>query len=460
MGRLVVVSNRTPVGNPRTGSAGGLAVALGSVLAKRDALWIGWNGEISEMAEAPVHRRVRRTEIVGFSLTAAQHAGFYTGFANGTLWPLFHYRLGLMEYRRSEYAAYLTTNDSIAQLVMSQIKPGDVLWVHDYHLIPLARALRRLGVTNRIGFFLHIPWPAAEVFRSLPVHADLAEALAHFDLIGFQTETCASQFRNYLGLEAAAHGWSHSMYGRHFRAAAFPIGIDTQESSALAAAASLDGQRLLDNLGNRALIIGVDRLDYSKGLPNRIAGYGEFLERNPGVRGKVQYLQIAPISRGEVANYRALRRELDGLAGRINGKHAEFDWTPLRYVNKGYPRRSLAAFYRLARVGLVTPLRDGMNLVAKEFVAAQRAEDPGVLLLSEFAGAAAEMTGALKVNPYDTTAIADLLGKALEMPYDERLSRWRADMDTITRNTATAWADTFLGDLLHKEGDNDEPHKM
>ncbi|MBL8805707.1 MAG: trehalose-6-phosphate synthase [Rhodospirillales bacterium] len=446
MGRLVVVSNRIPVANARVGATGGLAVALADVLARREALWIGWNGDVSEEPDPPSSRRMRRTEVVGFGLTPAMHAGFYTGFSNAVLWPLFHYRLGLVEYRREDYTTYNEVNERFAAVVRERLAPDDTLWIHDYHLIPLARILRRQGVTNRIGFFLHIPWPAAEVFRSLPVHRDVAEALAHYDLVGFQTASHTHQFADYL---RTGDGPTVDAFGRRFEIGGFPIGIDTQQFAEMAARAAGGeaGARLAESTGTRTLVIGVDRLDHSKGLPNRIAGYGNFLAHNPGWHGKVQYLQIAPVSRGEVANYRALRRELDGMTGRLNGKYAEFDWTPLRYLNRGYPRKALAAFYRQARIGLVTPLRDGMNLVAKEFVAAQHAADPGVLVLSEFAGAADELSGALKVNPHDVDAIADAIAQGLSMPLDERIARWKTDLATVETNTAGAWANRYLAAL-------------
>jgi len=457
MGRLVLVSNRIPAAGTRVGSTGGLAVALSDVLAHREALWIGWNGELSETPGEPSVRSTRRTKIVGFDLSPALHAGFYAGFSNGSLWPLFHYRLGLVEYRRADYQAYLEVNARVAALVMAHLRPDDTIWIHDFHLIPLARAMRALGATQPIGFFLHIPFPAAELFRSLPVHADLADAFSHFDLVGFQTDTCRRQFADYLGIAASDSGTHASRGGRAFRLGTFPVGIDAQRFAGLAAASdpSVESARLAESIGARALVIGVDRLDYSKGLPGRFAGYGAFLAQHADWRGRVQYLQIAPVSRGEVANYRALRRELDGLAGRLNGKYAEFDWTPLRYLNRGYPRKALAAFYRQARVGLVTPLRDGMNLVAKEFVAAQRADDPGVLVLSEFAGAAAELGGALKVNPHDVDAIADAIARALAMPLDERVSRWKSDFGTVGVNTASAWADSFLSALETARLSND-----
>ncbi|MBI1244685.1 MAG: trehalose-6-phosphate synthase [Alphaproteobacteria bacterium] len=451
MGRLVVVSNRIPVATARVGATGGLAVALADVLARQDALWIGWNGDVAEDPDPPSSRRMRRTEIVGFGLTPQMHAGFYAGFSNAVLWPLFHYRLGLVEYRREDYAVYNEVNERFARIVRERLAPDDTLWVHDYHLIPLARILRRQGVTNRIGFFLHIPWPAAEVFRSLPVHRDLAEALAHYDLVGFQTASHAHQFADYLG---SGEGPSVEAFGRRFEIGGFPIGIDTQQFAEMASksASGEAGARLAESTGNRALVIGVDRLDHSKGLPNRIAGFANFLARNPDWHGRVQYLQIAPVSRGEVANYRALRRELDGMAGRLNGKYAEFDWTPLRYINRGYPRKALAAFYRQARIGLVTPLRDGMNLVAKEYVAAQQASDPGVLVLSEFAGAAAELSGALKVNPYDADAIGDAIAQGLAMPFEERIARWKADYATVEANTAGVWARGYLATLEAARG--------
>ncbi|MCM0018474.1 MAG: trehalose-6-phosphate synthase [Tagaea sp.] len=452
MGRLVIVSNRIPAAGARAAAAGGLAVALGDVLAQRDALWIGWSGDVGEAGRAAPARRLRRTEIAGIDLSPRLHAGFYAGFANTVLWPLFHYRLGLVTYLRDDYAAYLEANELVAQAVRARVAPDDTIWVHDYHLIPLARALRRQGLTNRMGFFLHIPWPAAEVFRTLPVHRDLAEALSHYDLAGFQTATDLRQLADYLG---AGGGATIEAFGRRFSAGAFPIGIDTRRFAAWAAkgAGGEASARLAESTGGRALAIGVDRLDHSKGLPNRIVGYEAFLSRHPDWQGRVQYLQIAPVSRGEVANYRALRREIDAMTGRLNGKYGRVDWTPMRYVTRGHPRKALAAYYRQARVGLVTPLRDGMNLVAKEFVAAQAPGDPGVLVLSEFAGAAQELGGALKVNPQDPDAISDALAQALAMPLDERVARWRADWAALDANPAAVWARRFLAALESAEAD-------
>jgi trehalose 6-phosphate synthase len=301
--------------------------------------------------------------------------------------------------------------------------------------------LRRLEVSARIGFFLHVPFPPPALFDCLPQGAALAKEFTAYDLIGLQTQEDA-------GFLAATLEY----YGVQARIGTYPIGIDPEAFGAAARRADggPEAKRLQQSLAGRALIIGVDRLDYSKGLPQRFKGFASLLKNYPQHRGKVTFLQIAPVSRGDVAQYRLLRRELDGLVGRINGEHAEFDWAPLRYLTRAVPRNTLAGFHRLAGVGLVTPLRDGMNLVAKEYVAAQRPEEPGALVLSRFAGAASEMEGAILVNPYDPDEIAEGLHLALTMPIKERKSRWDQMFDAVSRSTATKWAKGFLGDLEFK----------
>lgn len=453
MGRLVIVSNR--VAQPRGGArAGGLEVALRDALTQRGGMWFGWSGEISsDIDEAPKMVRAGRVQYATLNLSPDEHDGFYTGFSNSTLWPLFHYRIGLIDFHRSAFRAYRQVNARFAAALAPLLRPDDVVWVHDYHFMPLAAELRALGLRNRIGFFLHIPFPAKEVLAALPAHEQLVEALCSYDLIGFQTAGDLGAFARFITDEATGTFDPESgrmrAYGRETRAAAYPIGIDTEAFAALAEgeAGSEETGRLHSSLAGRSLIMGVDRLDHSKGLPHRFEAFHELLGSYPDNRGKVTFLQVAPISRGEVAQYRALRRQLEALAGRINGKYAEFDWVPIRYLNRPLPRQTLAGFYRTARVGLVTPLRDGMNLVAKEYVAAQDPADPGVLILSRFAGAACELPQALIVNPFDVDQVAAALNRALNMPQAERIARWEAMMDSLRGNTVGVWCENFLRDL-------------
>jgi trehalose 6-phosphate synthase len=477
--RLVIVSNRVPPSRDRTQLAGGLAVALRDAIASRDTLWFGWSGnttgrhaaarqeEPSEIAvgeervaggprgvedvvaargsrgargggrTAALTTSTGRLTFATIDLTEAQYRGFYQGFSNATLWPLLHWRLGLTEFRRDEYAAYREVNEAYAARLLKLLRPGDLVWAHDYHLFPFASALRRHGWEGRIGFFLHVPFPPPPLFRMLPQADELLRDLEAYDVIGMQTVESTQNLNDALtGL------------GLRARAETFPIGIDPDSFADMArrAVAGPEARRLAASLPGRALILGVDRLDYTKGLPQRFRGFAQLLRRFPDHHGRVTMLQVAPVSRGDVSQYRALRRELDELAGRINGEHAEFDWVPLRYITRTVARLTLAGFYRLARVGLVTPLRDGMNLVAKEFVAAQNPDDPGALVLSRFAGAAEELgsEGALLVNPHDPDATAEALNAALGMGLEERQQRWQGMRAAVWRNTAASWATAFL----------------
>jgi trehalose 6-phosphate synthase len=442
MTRLVIVSNRVPAPRGRNQSAGGLAVALHDAVARRDSLWFGWSGNVVS-ADTPVEPRIvqsGRTTFATIDLAEADYRGYYNGFANGMLWPLLHGRVGLSEFRRDDLKAYNAVNTAFAQSLAPLLRPDDLIWVHDYHLFPLGQALRDLGVTARMGFFLHVPFPPPAVFRCLPQADTLLRALAAYDVVGMQVAEDAEN------LNVLLHG-----LGVPLRASADPVGInpDALLKAAVRAERGPEVVRLADSLAGRALILGVDRMDYSKGLPHRFRGFAQLLKRFPDHRNHVRYMQIAPVSRGDVAQYRALRRELDDLVGRIDGEYADFDWTPLRMLTRPVGRPTLAGFYRLARVALVTPLRDGMNLVAKEYVAAQKPDDPGALVLSRFAGAAADLDGAILVNPYDPDEIAEALNLALEMPLEERQGRWETMRDAVWRDTAAAWAKRFLFDLEH-----------
>lgn len=459
-GRLVIVSNRVSL--PKKGvQAGGLAVALRDALESKGGLWFGWSGEVAEGAVPPAKATTQgRISVVTTDLARQDYEEFYNGFSNSTLWPLFHYRLGLLEVSRKSYEGYLRVNAAFAAALAPMLRPDDVVWVHDYHLIPLGDELRRLGVINRIGFFLHTPFPVPELLVALPGHRRLVRAMCSYDQVGFQTQDDVRAFLGYVGGEidgeVSADG-HFSAFGRRGRAQAYPIGIDTRNFARLAArqADAPESRRLKESLHEQKLVLGVERLDYSKGLPQRFDAVEGLLENHPELRRKFAFMQIAAPSREEVARYRTLKRQLESAAGRINGRFSEFDWQPVRYINKSYTRSTLAGFYRAARVGLVTPLRDGMNLVAKEYVAAQPPDDPGMLVLSRFAGAARELKTALIVNPFDADEVADALAKALTMPLEERQRRWRAMMDVVEGNTVETWRNAFLADLT--EGlDRDE----
>jgi trehalose 6-phosphate synthase len=459
--RLVIVSNRVSL--PRKGAqAGGLAVALRDALDRYGGLWFGWSGEVAEDAAPPPKAITQgRITYLTIDLSRQDYEEFYNGFSNSTLWPLFHFRLGLLEVSRRSYEGYFRVNAAFAAQLAPMIRPDDVIWVHDYHLIPLGEELRRLGVPNRMGFFLHTPFPVPELLVALPGHRRLVRALCAYDLIGFQTRDDVRAFVGYVGGEARGEvreDGRFSAYGRCARVAEYPIGIDTGAFAELAAEQSdaPDTVGLIDSLQGRRLVLGVERLDYSKGLPHRFDAIECLLEGHPELKRQFEFMQIAAPSREDVARYRALKRQLESAAGRINGRFAEFDWQPVRYINKGYDRATLAGFYRAACVGLVTPLRDGMNLVAKEYVAAQNPADPGVLVLSRFAGAARELQSALIVNPFDVGEVADALARALTMSKGERLSRWRAMMDVVEAHTVETWRDAFLADLTAGLDESDE----
>jgi len=453
LARLVIVSNRVSTPRERLSRAGGLAVALRDALQKQGGVWFGWSGEVVDRPDpSPRITNAGKITYATLDLSPVDHEAYYNSYANSTLWPLCHYRLGLIDFRREHFEGYRSVNARFAQSLAPMLRPDDVVWVHDYHFLSFAAELRRGGRKNRVGFFLHIPFPPPELFSALPSHRELARDLCAYDLIGFQTESDLSAFTRYIEQEIG--GTVHpdgtfEAFGQRSRAATFPIGIDTDAFTGLArlAAVSPETTRLKESLVGRELVIGVDRLDYSKGLPNKVEAFGELLGRWPEHRNKVTFMQIAPVSRGEVAQYRALRRQIEGGAGRLNGKFAEFDWVPVRYLNRSFARPTLAGFYRASRVGFVTPLRDGMNLVAKEYVAAQDPADPGVLILSRFAGAAKELKAALIVNPFDVDGMTDALHLALGMPLDERRSRHAAMMDVLHANTITTWRDRFLEEL-------------
>lgn len=456
MSRLIVVSNRVSAPkDPASGSTGGLAMALSAALRKYDGLWFGWSGETVEQftGELKIEDRAGVT-VALVDLEAQDVDEYYNGYANKTLWPLFHHRVDLTAYERSYGEGYERTNARFADVLAPLIQPDDVIWIHDYHMIPMARDLRRRGITNRIGFFLHTPWPARQLLVTLPHHRRLVESMFDYDLIGFHTREWLDLFRDYVASEPGVGGKllpqdGLEAFGRTVQTGVFPIGIDVD--GFLAARDSALGRRTFDRMAAsaafRTLLVGVDRLDYSKGLEQRLLGYEQFLADNPDKRGEVLLLQVTPISRDGVDAYQDIRGRLEGLAGRINGEFADMDWQPIRYLNRTYRRDQLAGIYRAARVGLVTPLRDGMNLVAKEYVAAQNPDDPGVLVLSRFAGAAEQMGEALLVNPFSREELSDAIKRATDMPLAERKRKWEALMQVVRDTDVSVWRDDFVACL-------------
>lgn len=451
--RLVVVSNRVPVPKDGSTKAGGLAVALEGALKRSGGLWFGWSGRTADdpSGEPEVVQAGNITFAV-VDLAKKDYDQYYAGFANRALWPICHYRIDLMQIDRKDTEGYFRVNRAFAASLAPLLKPDDIIWVHDYHFIPLAAELRKQGCNNRIGFFLHIPWPPSDIASALPAYEKLLRGLCAYDLVGFHTPQDVENFQQCLVREniGSTDGpGEHRINGHRIRIGAFPVGIDTEAFARTAAAGEKNPlvRRTRASLGDRNLIIGVDRLDYSKGIRQRIEAFSCFIKSNPLFRNRVTYIQITPKSRSDVPEYKRMQHEIAEQAGLTNGNLGEVDWTPIRYVNRTIGHAALAGLYRMSRVGLVTPLRDGMNLVAKEFVAAQRPEDPGVLILSRFAGAAHELDCAILVNPYDSEACAAAIARALQMPLRERQERWTTMMGRLRTNTVEAWCRQFLSCL-------------
>ncbi|QDH35234.1 trehalose-6-phosphate synthase [Porphyrobacter sp. YT40] len=460
MSRLVVISNRVAVPKARgaAGAQGGLAGALNSALKDRGGIWFGWSGQESEDPAGSINlQRHEGVTTATIDLPARDVEEYYNGYANSTLWPLFHYRLDLTEYERETGRGYERVNQRFADAVVPLIERDDMVWVHDYHLIPLGERLRAHGVTNRIGFFLHIPWPPTRLFVSLPFHERLVRSLLEYDLIGFQTDEWRGSFLHYCSKELNAEvdeaTGTINFEGRSVIARTYPIGIDWEHFQAQGNMGESRNahQRLLSSTRDRTAMIGVDRLDYSKGLPERMDGIGRFFDQHPERVRDLVFIQVAPPSREDVKSYQDIRMVLEQKTGQINGARSEVDMVPVRYVNRGYTHAELFGFFRGSKIGLVTPLRDGMNLVAKEYVAAQDPRDPGVLILSRFAGAAEQLgldgKGAVLVNPYSPDDISDAILQALDMPLDERKARYEAMIGTIRDDNVQTWTQRFCDDL-------------
>jgi trehalose 6-phosphate synthase len=375
MGRLVVVSNR--LADPRKTASGGLAVALGQALEASGGLWFGWSGKVLDEGAPPpteLHlSQAGRVQLATLDLSHEEHHSYYLGYSNGVLWPVFHYRLDLADFDAGYFGGYQRVNRRFAQQLATLLRPDDTVWVHDYHLIPLAAELRALGCQQRMGFFLHIPLPPPLILAAVPEHEWLMRALFAYDLLGLQSQADVAHFARYVGTETGADilgEHEFRAFGKTLQVQAFPIGIDVDEFTRLGR--SREAQEMFEQISReysrRRLLLGVERLDYSKGLPQRLKAFRQLLQNHPDNMGSATLIQIAAPSRESVDAYAALRQELESLSGAINGDFGRLDWMPVRYIHRTVARRRLPGLYRAAAVALVTPLRDGMNLVAKEFI--------------------------------------------------------------------------------------------
>jgi trehalose 6-phosphate synthase len=453
LARLVLISTRV-VELGKAAQAGGVAVVMADILRARGGLWFGWSGNITEdtavlTAPAKVSRSKSRSEIATVPLSSDEHRDYYLGYSNSVLWPVFHNRLDLARFDAGYYPRYVDVNERFADALEPLLQPDDILWVHDYHLIPLAAALRQRGAENAIGFFLHIPVPPWQTFLAIPEHRELAHAFSAFDLIGLQTKADVSNLIKFFEDGVAGRILQDGrirIFDRELAIESFPVGINLADFADMASASGTapeEPQR----------IIGVDRLDYTKGLPQKLTAFGRFLEKYPSYRGKVVLSQIAPPTRESVEAYTDIRTTLEAMSGKINGMYGELDWVPIHYIHRSAPRRRLRDIYRTSRIGMFTPLRDGMNLVVKEYIAAQDPADPGVVILSRFAGAAEQLVDALIVNPYNVEEMADAIRTALEMDKPERIRRHSRLLAAIKAYDTATWHQSFIAALeacVHK----------
>jgi trehalose 6-phosphate synthase/phosphatase len=464
--RVIVVSNRLPVTLKRAGdswqtrkTAGGLATAMQPVLQQNDGIWIGWTGETSgtndEKRRAIVEDWARQHRYYGVDLDSQTAHGFYEGIANQALWPLFHHFPALMRFDSEHWKAYVKANETFRDEIVKHLRPNDLVWIHDYHFLLLPQMLREAAPEVAIGFFLHVPFPSSSVFRILPKREDLLRGMLGADYVAFHTHRYLQNFRTtILRLLGLPSEMDRVEAGRRtVRLDALPIGIAPRQFSDLLTRGA-DTRKRLEELKKRfsyrKIILSVDRLDYTKGLPERLRAYRRFLNEFTQWRGKVVLIQIAVPSRERVPKYARLRREVDELVGQINGDWSTADWSPIVYLRRSVPQSELAALYAAADVALVTPLRDGLNLVAKEYVACKSSGN-GVLILSEFAGAAAEMGEALMVNPYDEEGLSAAIGRALSLPEPERRDRMLALYRRVHKNDVFAWGNRFI-EHLHAAG--------
>lgn len=438
MSRLIIVSNRVSYPSKRQNStAGGLSVTLKRTLQKTGGIWFGWSGVCSEHNNNQIQNIVKDNInylVTDLSKQDLQH--YYYGFSNSVLWPLCHYRSDLINYKKQDYLGYKKVNKLFAEHLQNYIKPSDTLWIHDYHLIPIAKELRKLGFKNAIGFFLHVPFPCYDLLRTAPPYKELLDDLCVYDLLGFQTKLDESNFLN-------------SLKNKKPKTGVFPATIDSKifEKFSKSLLPKASWKALANKLKTQILTIGVDRLDYAKGITNRLCIYENFLTNNKSYIEKIKFLQITPKSRSDILEYKAIQQEIALQIGKINGKFSTLTWAPLTYINKNIEQSTLSLLYKNAKIAMVTPIRDGMNLVAKEYIASQNPSDPGVLILSQFTGAAENLTNALLINPYDIEESSKALEQAIAMPLDERIARWQPMKNYIDQNNTEEWCNSFLNRL-------------
>ncbi len=471
MQRFLIVSNRLPVSiqidddkinlNP---SVGGLATGLRPIHEKYDSRWIGWPGinpeDYSTEIQSKINGELKKSNYIPVNIDTAVFDDYYYGFSNKTIWPLFHYFMQFTEYNEDHWQAYKKVNEQFADVISEHIREDDILWIHDYQLLLLPQMIREKFPKLTIGFFLHIPFPSYEVFRLLPWRKEIIEGLLGADLIGFHTYDYQRHFnscvRRLLGHETSFN--QIKLYKRNVVSDNFPLGIDFEwfQEKATANLSKLKKdktgiQNQIDKyflmVPERKLIVSIDRLDYTKGIPNRLEAFEYFLDTYPEYIGKVTLVMVATPTRDSVDSYQQLKKEVDELVGKINGKHATINWTPIWYFYRSLPIESVIELYGASEVALITPVRDGMNLVAKEYVAS-KTDQKGVLILSEMAGAAKEMNEALIINPNDKREIADAIRTALEMPEDEQIQRNKALQDRLKRYDVNKWANNFVDSLL------------
>ncbi|HET7600494.1 MAG TPA: bifunctional alpha,alpha-trehalose-phosphate synthase (UDP-forming)/trehalose-phosphatase [Gemmatimonadales bacterium] len=463
MSRILIAANRLPLTAERgpdgivlRPSAGGLATGLAGVHGARSSLWFGWSGLADDggMGEEPSGEEWARHGCVPIPLSVAEVDAFYQDYCNAVIWPLFHCELGRLPLYPGPWSMYERINERYADALRGELAPDDIVWVHDYQLMRVPVLLRRRMPHARIGFFLHIPFPPAEVYGALPDRALVLEGLLGADLIGFHTHAYLENFEaaveRFLGI--ASEGGQITFGGRTVRLGVYPMGVDVARFAGYAENADVErmSRGFLGEPGTK-LLLGVDRLDYTKGIPRRLLAFERMLQLHPELEGSVRLIQLAVPTRSQVPAYRRFREHIDGLVGRINGSFGTPTWTPVHYLVRSLGEAELAALYRASDVMLVTPVRDGMNLVAKEFVAS-RGDGDGVLVLSEFAGAAAELGDALLVNPYDLEGTARAMHRALTMPEGERRARMEALRRAVQKSDVRAWADAFLTDIVGAAG--------
>ncbi len=461
--QLLVVSNRLPVAVEMVEGqwsvvpgAGGLVTAMTPLMKQNRGQWIGWAGCGPDAPADELlaeYSRDHDFEVVPVPLTEEEVALYYRGFANQTIWPLFHDLLGHCTFELPHWEAYVEANRRFAEVVAPRIRPDTFVWIHDYQLMLVGHFLREMGITQHLGFFLHIPFPAFDLIRRLPWKAEVMHALLDYDHVGFQT---AHDRRNFIGsvrwfvpdskIRARGRESSLSYRGRNIRLGFYPISIDYDEFAGMAASREVEEAAWFvhENLKSRVLVLGLDRLDYTKGMPERFLAFERMLEKYPETHGLISLIQVVIPSRVRVAEYQKLKDELDTLAGRINGRFSHHGWVPIHYMFRSLDRVQLLGHYRACEIGLITPLRDGMNLVSKEYCAAS-IDNNGVLILSEFAGAADQLArGALVVNPYDVEGTADAIYQAYTMAPEERARRMKIMRAEVRRNNVHRWVQWFL----------------